>query len=78
MAGSTSDYHHGDMDIHEQKASYDSFLAMAKWGSLVVAVGVLFATLWFCTQAGFGSAFAAAVVVAVIGVVVLGRKPSAH
>lgn len=78
MAGPASDYQRGEMDIHEQKATFQMVMAMTKWGSLTVAVGVLFATLWFCTATGFMGAFGAAVVLTVIGVAGLRSKASAH
>lgn len=78
MAGPTSDYHRGQMDIHEQQATFQMVMAMTKWGSLSVAVGVLFATLWFCTTTGFLGALGAALVLTVIGVVALKRRAPAH
>jgi hypothetical protein len=77
MAGHDSDYHRGDMDIAEQSATYELVMGMTKWGSLVIAVGVLFFTLLFCTGVGFLGAAATAVVVAVLGVVFLRAKPEA-
>jgi hypothetical protein len=59
------------MDIHEQAATYEFVMGMTKWGSLAVAVLVLFLALWFCTPAGFMGALATAVVVAVLGGVFL-------
>ena len=50
---------------------------MTKWGSLIIAVGTLFITLWFCTDAGFLGAFISAFVTAVIGTLVLRDKKSA-
>ena len=76
MAGSSSQYHRGEMDIAEQKATFRTVMGATKWASLVIAVGVLFATLLFCTAAGFGSAFITAVVVAVIGTFLLREKPA--
>lgn len=77
MGEQASDYHRGEMDIHEQKATFDLFMGMTKWGSLAIVAGVLFFTLLFCTGAGFiGAAISAAVVVAV-GVLVLRAKPDA-
>lgn len=74
MAG---DYHRGEMDIHEQAATYAAFGKMTKWGSLAVATLLLFITLLFCTKAGFfGSAIAAAILLAV-GVFTLKEKPAA-
>ena len=52
-----SEYHRGDMDIHEQTATYEAFGVFTKWGSLAVAVGLLMLVLWFCTPAGFLGGF---------------------
>jgi hypothetical protein len=75
MAGPSS-YHRGDMDIVEQKATFQAFIAFAKWGSLAIAVGLVFFTLWLCTSANFFQAFAAAVVLTVVGVLFLREKKS--
>lgn len=72
MAG---DYHRGEMDIHEQTATYVAFGKMAKWGSLGVAVLLLFITLLFCTPAGFIGSAIAAVVLLGLGIVSLKEKP---
>jgi hypothetical protein len=77
MAEPSHDYHRGEMDIHEQQATFHGFNLMTKWGSLIIAVGTLFFTLWFCTGAGFIGAAISAFVVAVIGVLVLRDKKSA-
>ena len=59
MAGPAGDYHRGEMDIQEQVSTYHAFLNLAKWGSLVLAVGILFFAMLFSTEAGFiGSAAA--------------------
>jgi hypothetical protein len=76
MAGSSSDYHRGEMNIAEQKATFRMVMGATKWASLVIAVGVLFAVLLFCTATGFGGAFITAVVVAAIGTFVLREKPA--
>lgn len=76
MAG---DYHRGEMDIHEQAATYEAFGKMAKWGSLAIATLLLFITLLFCTPAGFIGSAIAAVVLLAVGIVSLKEKPaSAH
>ena len=76
MAG---DYHRGEMDIHEQSATFEAFGKMTKWGSLAIAVLLLTITLWFCTAAGFIGGVIPGVVLAVLGVVFLREKPaSAH
>jgi len=76
MAG---DYQRGEMDIHEQAATFEAFGKMTKWGSLAIAVLLLTITLWFCTPAGFIGGVIPGVVLAVLGVVFLREKPaSAH
>jgi hypothetical protein len=77
MANQASEYHHGDMDIHEQAATYAFVMDLTKWGSLAIASLVLFLTLWFCTSAGFLGALATAVVAIAVGVLVL-RGGSGH
>lgn len=64
----------GDMDIREQRSTYDFFMGLTKWGSLVVGVLVLFLTLWFCTGAGFGGALVISLVVAAVGGWVLRKR----
>ena len=76
MAGQAGEFHHGDMDIHAQQATFKAVMTGTKWACLVVAVGVLFFTLWFCTEAGFFTALLSAAVVSVIGVVLLRARPS--
>jgi hypothetical protein len=79
MAGQASDYHRGDMDIHEQVSTFHLVMGLTKWGSLHVAAVVLFLTLWFCTSAGFLGALIAAVVVFALGVLLLrGGKAEGH
>ena len=73
MAG---DYQRGEMDIHEQSATFEAFGKMTKWGSLAVAVLLLTITLWFCTAAGFIGGVIPGVVLAVLGVVFLREKPA--
>jgi hypothetical protein len=78
MGDHASDYTPGHMDIREQSSTYALFGALTKWGSLLTAVIILFLTLLFCTKAGFLGALAAAVVVAVIGVLLLRDKSGGH
>ena len=78
MAKSASEYHRGDMDIHQQEATYELVMNLTKWGSLAVAVSVLFLTLWFCTKAGFLGALAASVVVTVAGAFFLRGRSEGH
>jgi hypothetical protein len=76
MAGQASEYHRGEMDIHAQQATFKAVMTGTKWASLVVAVGILFLTLWFCTSAGFGGAFVSAVVLTILGVFFLRARPA--
>jgi hypothetical protein len=79
MAGAPSDYHRGEMDIHEQQSTYTAFLMLSKWGSLAIISGLLFFILLFCTGAGFIGSAATSVIVAVLGVLVLrDKKTAAH
>ena len=71
MADQASDYHHGEMDIHEQTATFHLFILLTKWGSLALAAFLIFVVLWFCTPAGFAGGLVAGVVVAVAGFFVL-------
>ncbi len=75
MAEHGSSYVFGEMDVHQNQASYAIFVNMAKWGSLAVAVIVLTATLWFCTPAGFLGGLIPAVVVLALGIFALRSKP---
>ena len=79
MAEPAADYHRGEMDISEQKATYLGFVNMSKWGSLAICVGVLFFALIFCTDASLLQAGGAAVALTVIGVLALrDKKTAAH
>lgn len=77
MGDTAGDYHRGDMEISEQVSTFHGFIGMSKWGSLGIAVSVLFLALVFCAHAGFFQAVGAAVVVAVAGVLLLREKKSA-
>jgi hypothetical protein len=76
MAGPSSDYQRGAMDISEQTATFQLVMGMTKWGSLAVAAGVLFLVLWFCTAAGFTGGLIGAVVLSVLGVLFLRESPA--
>jgi len=71
MAGKASEYHRGDMDIHEQVATFHLVMGITKWGSLIIASSLLFFTLWFCTPTGFLGAFVSGAVVLALGIVFL-------
>lgn len=71
-------YVHGEMAINEQASTFDLFMAMTKWGSLGVAVLVLFLTLWFHPGGSFMAGLIGAVVLSVVGWFALKAKPKAH
>jgi hypothetical protein len=75
MAGKASEYHRGEMDIHEQQATFRLVMGLTKWGSLTFASVLLLLVLWFCTDAGFLSALISAVVVAALGITFLRSPP---
>lgn len=77
MAGPSSDYHRGDMDIAEQTATFHLVMGMTKWGSLVLASFLLFVILWFCTGAGFLGGLISGLVLLTLGIVFLREKPAA-
>ena len=74
MAGKALEYHRGEMDIHEQASTFHMVMGMTKWASLAIVSGVLFLTLWFCTGAGFGTAFISAAILAIIGIFALRER----
>lgn len=71
-------YQHGSMEIEEQKATWELFGALTKWGSLAVAAIVLLLTVWFMPNGGFVPAALSAIVVSVVGWWFLRDKPAAH
>ena len=73
-----SDYHHGEMDIHEQAATFHSVMVASKWSIVALAAGIAFLTLWFCTGAGFFNALVVAVVITAVGIFFLRERPSTH
>lgn len=77
MAGPSSDYHRGEMEITEQTATYHLVMGLTKWGSLVLASFLLFVILLFCTGTGFMGSAISGVVLLVLGIVFLREKPAA-
>jgi MFS superfamily sulfate permease-like transporter len=73
-----NDYHRGEMDISEQKATYAFFGDLTKWGSLWTAVGLLVLTLWFAAGAGFLPSMIAGAVALFVGWLLLKKKPDHH
>jgi hypothetical protein len=73
MAGQASDYHRGDMDIHEQVSTFHLVMNITKWGSLVLAALLLTLVLWFCTGTGFLGGAISGIVVLALGILLLRR-----
>jgi len=76
MAGDSSDYQHGAMNVSEQQATFHLVMGMTKWGSLVLASFLLFVVMWFCTPIGFLGGAAAGLVLLVLGIMLLREKPA--
>lgn len=77
MAGPSSDYHRGEMDIAEQNATFHLVMGLTKWGSLVLAAFLLFVIIWFCTPIGFLGGFVSGMVLLILGIVGLREKSAA-
>jgi hypothetical protein len=77
MAGPSSDYHRGEMDIAEQNATFHLVMGLTKWGSLVLAAFLLFVIIWFCTTIGFLGGFASGMALLILGIIGLREKPAA-
>ena len=79
MAGPAShdeDYHRGEMDIAEQRSTFDLVMGITKWGSLFVAAVVLFFTLWLYPRGSFMAAATSTKVAIAAGVFFLRKKPA--
>ncbi len=72
---SHGDYVHGEMDIAQNQHSFELFALMTKWGSLYIAVGLVFLVLLTCVKgAGFITAAIVAIIVAIVGWLLLKKK----
>lgn len=75
---SHGEYHKGEMDTHEQASTFDMFVGMTKWGSLALAVGLVFFVILFAVKGGdFFLASGAAFAIAVVGWFMLKKNPNA-
>ena len=41
----TSEYHHGEMDIHDQEATWHGFIVGSTWGGLMIILAIGYAVL---------------------------------
>jgi multisubunit Na+/H+ antiporter MnhB subunit len=71
-------YVHGSQHIDEQAATFQLFINLAKWGSLLVAATIAFLVLWFQPGGSFIGGAITAVVILAIGVFALRSKKKAH
>jgi hypothetical protein len=72
------DYHHGTMEIGEQRSTYDLFMGLTKWGSLAVAAIVIWGTLAFAVGTGWPMALGIVIVFVAAGIYFLrDKKPAA-
>jgi hypothetical protein len=77
MARKASEYHRGEMDIHEQVATFHLVMNITKWGALLIAAFLLSSVLWFCTGAGFMAGAISGLVVLIVGIALL-RSGGGH
>lgn len=64
-AGEHGEYHPGDMDVREHKATFDSFMSVTVWSTALIVMGVAALTAAFAMGAGW---FAGVAVWAALGV----------
>ncbi len=60
-------YVRGSQEIGEQESTFDAFMGMTKWGSLAIAVLLVFLTLWFQPGGSLMTGLITAVVLSVAG-----------
>ena len=77
MAGPSSDYHRGEMEITEQTKTFHLIMGMTKWGSLVLASFLLCVVMATSTKIGLLGSLAWGVGLLVIGIFGLREKPAA-
>jgi hypothetical protein len=77
MAEAAAEYHHGDQPVADHVRTYHTFLTLAKWAALHLAVIILTCTLWFCVGAGFWGGLIPGAILAAVGIWFLRAKPLA-
>ncbi len=60
-------YVRGSQEISEQESTFDAFMGLTKWGSLIIAAVLMFLTLWFQPGGSLVTGFIAMVVMLVAG-----------
>jgi hypothetical protein len=71
-------YVHGSMTIEEQRATWDMFMGLTKWGSLAVAAVLLLLTLWFMPGGSLVTGLIGAVVLSAAGWFMLKSPKADH
>ena len=71
-------YVRGSQHIDEQSATFQLFINLAKWGSLLVAAAIAFLVLWFQPGGSFIGGVITAAVILIVGVLALRAKKTAH
>jgi hypothetical protein len=70
-------YDRGSQEISEQESTFSAFMGMSKWGSLIIAVLLVFLTLWFQPGGSLMTAVITAVVLSAGGFFML-KSPKKH
>jgi hypothetical protein len=75
VAASEAEYHHGEMNVDEQAATFRGFVRVMVWCCALLAVTLVFLTLHFTTVGlGWFPALGAAFVLGILIGLVLGMK----
>ncbi|MFS2316890.1 aa3-type cytochrome c oxidase subunit IV [Maricaulis sp. D1M11] len=69
-----SDYNRGEMDITDQKDTFDGFMAVTVWSSLLTIVSVLYLTLVFAVGMGWMAGLLVCTVVGIVGGLALNMR----
>ena len=75
-ADAHDDYVRGSQEISEQESTFDLFMGLAKWGSLLIGVSVLFLVMWFQPGGSFIAGAISGFVLLVVGIFALRSKKS--
>lgn len=71
-----SDYVRGEMDIAGQKATFDGFMSVTVWGSLITGISVLYLTLVFAVGLDWMGSLLGVTVLSIVAGLALGMKTS--
>lgn len=71
-----ADHVRGEMDISHQKSTFDGFIAVSVWSSLIIGLSVLYLTLVFAVGWDWLASLIGVTVVGIVGGLVLSMKMS--